>query len=265
MISLLSYKPQMDQENLANSSDGFTIVELMIALTIMSIILVISTIVLIQIGGLYDKGVSGSNLQNTARAIVSDVSSGIQFSGYNPAVRECSPYASQDSSDLDNDCFNPNEISPNPDYPYTYNDGTNTPVYEYAYCIGTTRYSYILNVELGTDSSVGTTAAHVLWRDSLSSVNDLCAPVDMSNPGSDPNTTGDGYEMMSDHTRLTDFSITPASGTGSSDVYNIAVNSAFGDSNLFDVNGNCKSQIGLTSTEFCSTSSISSTVEGRVY
>lgn len=235
---------------------GFTIVELMIALSVMSVILVMSTIILIQIGGLYDKGVSASDLQNTARGIVNDVASAIQFSGYDPAVATCTPAS----------C--------------SFNGANGDPVPgEYAYCIGTVRYSYILNTEIGNDiaanpatgAPANTNTPHILWRDQLSSYkDDPCVPVNLNaaSPSDSYSSPGTGVEMMSDHTRLTNFSITPVSGTGTTNTYTINVSSAYGDSDLLNLNGtntSCKSQFTSSSTQFCSLSSVTLTADGRVY
>ncbi len=54
--------------------------ELMIAISVLSIILMISAYVLTGIGGLYSKGTNYSNVQNASRNIIQDLSSDIQFS-----------------------------------------------------------------------------------------------------------------------------------------------------------------------------------------
>ncbi len=241
--------------------EGFTIIELMIALSVMSVILIMSTVILIQIGGIYDKGVSGSNLQNSSRSIVQDISSAIEFSGYNPAVTECSP--SPLPVAVNNSC---------------YVNGASTDPYppEYAYCIGTVRYSFIVNAELGTDAGVTppATTNHVLWRDVLNHYNDPCVPVDfnnLNNPHDSYTVPGSGHELMAYHTRITAFNITPATGpelTGTGNVYDITFSTAYGDSDLLNISGantTCKSQITLVSTQFCSTASVSSTINARVY
>lgn len=63
---------------------GFTIVELMVALSVLSILLVMSTVILIQIGRLYTKGVNQAATQNAARDIINDLSSQLQVSGNAP-------------------------------------------------------------------------------------------------------------------------------------------------------------------------------------
>jgi prepilin-type N-terminal cleavage/methylation domain-containing protein len=62
---------------------GFTIVELMIASTILTTILVAASFVLVQIGRLYYKGVITSRTQDTARNLVESISRPSQLEGSN--------------------------------------------------------------------------------------------------------------------------------------------------------------------------------------
>ena len=261
---------------------GFTIIELMISITILAVMLTIGTVVMLRIGGLYDKGVSSSNLQGTTRAILSDVSSDIQFSGDTPTI--CAPTTY--TPGLSNACSG--------SYSSTYQFG-NANINEYAYCIGTTRYSFILDGEIGIDNATNsvtganadTNTADVLWRDTLEKSSDSCVPVNLNDPTNTTSTypgyqanaeaaAGSGEEMMSNDTRLTNFSIVPVAVDGT-DIYQITVSSAFGNSSLLNINTSnqltatapntttCKSQIDSSASEFCSTSSLSTTSEERNY
>jgi prepilin-type N-terminal cleavage/methylation domain-containing protein len=62
---------------------GFTIVELMIASTILTVILVSASFVLVQIGRLYYKGVITARTQDTARNIIESISRPSQLEGAN--------------------------------------------------------------------------------------------------------------------------------------------------------------------------------------
>lgn len=249
----------------AGFSKGFTIVELMIALSVLSTILIIATVVLIQIGALYSKGVNAANLQNSGRTVVADVTSTLQFSGNTPSSCNDNTY-SCDAGTL------PGRFS-----------GTNIVIG--AFCVGAVRYSYVLNSEQGTDgatnnitgAAVGYDIPHVLWRDTIKQ-NAACQPLDLSQSsvsadGSSADTIGGGlsggYDMLSDHMRLTRFKIEPTAATG--DIYSIDVWTAYGDSDLVKTvtppgsppgQSTCSGSAG---TQFCSTSQISSTVAGRVY
>lgn len=235
------------------NEQGFTIVELLIALSILSVILVTATIILIQIGALYSKGVNAADLQNATRTTVADISGQLQFSGKVP--NGCTP--------TDTTCYANSKNFLNSA------DGTTLTVY--TYCIGNTRYSYVLNRELGTDrgTSPEQKTSHVLWRDTLTTDASAC-PVPNIVAGTDlddPPSKGDGYEMLGNHMRLTRFNIRETnSGSG---IYNVDVWTAFGDSDLVrpDPAGPPGRSIcaGVTGTQFCAVSSISTQITGRVY
>lgn len=60
---------------------GFTIIELLIATAIFSVILLIITTAVLQFSKQYYKGVIASSTQGTARALIDDVARSIQFNG----------------------------------------------------------------------------------------------------------------------------------------------------------------------------------------
>lgn len=62
-----------------NDSTGFTIIELLIATLIFSIVLVVILAAFVQISRLFYKGVNMSNLQNDARTITQNIADDIQF------------------------------------------------------------------------------------------------------------------------------------------------------------------------------------------
>lgn len=244
---------------------GFTIVELMIALSVLSVILVTTTIILTQIGALYSKGVNSADLQNATRTVVADISGQLQFSGKVP--NGCTPVTTT--------CY-----ASTHDY-HNSTDNTNEKVY--SYCISNTRYSYVLDRELGTDSSKTTAhpdttvTPHVLWRDTLTTDASTCPTMDItqSDPatgtcynaaGSTPCLTkGDtGYEMLGNHMRLVRFNIQQASG--SDGIYGVDVWTAFGDSDLVQADGSGRPICaGGAGTQFCSTATITTQLTGRIY
>lgn len=63
----------------SNDSAGFTIIELLIATLIFSIVLVVILAAFVQISRLFYKGVNMSNLQNDARTVTQDIADDIQF------------------------------------------------------------------------------------------------------------------------------------------------------------------------------------------
>lgn len=60
---------------------GFTIIELLIAATVFSTVLLVLSYGIIHIGRMYYKNITSSRTQETARALMDDISSSIQFSG----------------------------------------------------------------------------------------------------------------------------------------------------------------------------------------
>lgn len=60
---------------------GFTIVELLIATTVFSMVLLIASAGLIYVGRTYFKGLNNSRTQEAARSIIDEISREIQFSG----------------------------------------------------------------------------------------------------------------------------------------------------------------------------------------
>ena len=248
--------------SLKRDSRGFTIVELMIALSVLATILVMATVVMIQIGALYSKGVNAANLQNVGRNVIADITGALQFSGNTPYSCTAGTY-SCDAGQLTGKF-----------------SGSGSSIAIGAFCVGTIRYSYVLNSEQGTDSAAnsitgaaaGYSVPHVLWRDTITQ-NATCQPLDLSQTtvladGSSADASSGspsgGYDMLSDHMRLTRFNIEPAASTG--DIYNVDVWTAFGDSDLVNTSGTGNSTCsGSTGTQFCSVSQISSTVAGRTY
>ncbi len=234
------------------SEKGFTIVELMIALSVLSVILITTTLVLIQIGSLYTKGVNAADLQNVNRNVVADLTGQLQFSGTAPVG--CTPIANNVT------CYAQTVAS-------VHNNVDGTTETTYSYCIGKTRYSYVLNRELGTNTATTPTqnTQHVLWRDTLTDTSS-CPVADVVNGThlDDAPSSGDGYEMMGSHMRLTRFNIQPVAG--SNGVYDIQAWMAYGDSDLVQTAADGASTcVTGTGTQFCSISSISTQVTGRVY
>lgn len=65
----------------SSNTRGFTIVELLIATLVFSVILLTVTVGIIQITRVYYKGINEANTQDTARGVMDTISQAIQFSG----------------------------------------------------------------------------------------------------------------------------------------------------------------------------------------
>lgn len=63
------------------ASRGFTIIELLVATMVFSVVLLVVTSGILQVARVYYKGVTESNTQSTARSIIDTITQAIQFSG----------------------------------------------------------------------------------------------------------------------------------------------------------------------------------------
>jgi prepilin-type N-terminal cleavage/methylation domain-containing protein len=190
---------------------GFTIMELMIAVTIFSLLLLLSTEVLIGIAKIYDKGVNMSNTQDVARNIIQSLSSSLQYSGQQVEYSNANYFIN------------------------------GQPVNIEAICIGDTRYSYLTGFP-GT----GTTWRHFLWKDIMANPG-TCWPLDIVNdatPSCDNfaadicsnSVAGSGGEMLGSNMHLAYLSVEPATSGSGSQLYKIGVGIAYGLEDLFIAN-----------------------------
>ncbi len=189
--------------SLRRDDRGFTIIELMIATSILSIMLIMVTVMMINMGNLYYKGISQSRIQDNVRSVTDEVSKHLELG----------------------DTF----------FLSTSGD-------ERSYCIGSTRYTFILYKQLGADSaSPNFQSRHVLWRDAN--------PTPQSCPSVLPDLTANtpsagGVELMAPNSRLLDFTITGTSP------YSLSLTEAYGANDLL-----CDNAVGGDCTSHYSTSS----------
>ncbi|MDB5170702.1 MAG: hypothetical protein JWO35_396 [Candidatus Saccharibacteria bacterium] len=156
----------------STNQQGFTIIELMIATSILSVILVMATIMMTSIGRLYYKGINQVRVQDNVRSISEGITQRLQLT--NMAVA--------DNTD-------PTQVK--------------------AYCVGKTRYTFVLG------SKLGGIVQHVLWRDTL--LSGTCRASDFTQPGD---------ELITPNARLTAFSIAGDSP------YIVNIGVAYGDDDL---------------------------------
>ena len=182
--------------------------ELMIAISILSIILLLSSMVLVGIGNLYSKGANLSNVQDTTRNIVENVVSAVQFSG----------------DQLNNG-------QPAIVHNYVYNSST---VQVSAYCFGQTRYSFVTGFNLPPGWS------HILWLDRMSTPGD-CFPLDIGQPsptclgilGCIDSQSNSGSELIGANMHIATFDITEYNPQ----LYSVSVGIGFGAKDMFVSNG----------------------------
>src|SRR3990167_6447711 len=123
-----------------NQQTGFTIIELMIATTVFSLVLLICTFGLLQVSRVYYKGVTESRVQESLRNITDEISRAIQFSGQS--------------------------VVPTPSSPIVPGNG-------YVFCIGDQHYSVVTDRQLvdGTPDVDQSQASHLLTVDALAGCN----------------------------------------------------------------------------------------------
>ncbi len=161
-----------------SSYGGFTIVELMIATSIFSVLLLLCSTAIIDIGRQFYKGTITNRTQQTARQVVEDVAQAAQFSSGSTSVQ-------------------------------TQTSGSTT-----AYCIGQIRYTFINDKSLGGGNGQST---HVLWKDHIVEGNcSVTNGVAGSLPNlavSAPSNDTDGQEMLGSNMRVPTFTISKSGNT----------------------------------------------------
>lgn len=226
-----------------SNQSAFTIIELMIATLVFSVILLLLSTGLIQIGKNYYKGNLQSRTQETARNIIDEISRGIQFSGDTIVTP-------------DPDAFAVIPIPPYPDPPAMPNSGS-----RYGFCINGIKYSYIIDRQLMQPSSGGDQrqAVFVSYKPNAP---DACQGP-MESPASAAGKYPDYRELLGLGMRLSEMEIKNL-GSGK---YRITVVVGAGERDLFEpadttkTATNCK---GGTSIQFCAMSKLTTIVQRRV-
>lgn len=221
------------RKNSRNSLGGFTIVELMIATTVFSVILLLATFALLQVGRTYYKGITLTKTQNVARSIMDTISQDIQFSGDLVTIPDPSSYP--------------------PDPPDTHASDP------YAICIGNHRYSVKL------DQKVSGTATHALVYDANIIGCLTAASGYMDAALTDPNSK----ELLDPNMRIAKLTVTNT--PTNLDLYTINLIVVYGDNDLLNEdttspNPNYHKQClsVQAGTQFCAVVSLSTTVQKRI-
>lgn len=126
-----------------HNQKGFTIVELMIATMVFSVILVLVTMGIIQVSRTYYKGINEANTQDTARSIMETIGQAIQFSGGTVTALKT------------------------PEQPGSMQ----------AFCVGNTQFSYNLGTQLVTGTPGSGQSNSVLRQNTVANCNAGSAPL----------------------------------------------------------------------------------------
>lgn len=211
---------------LALQQGGFTLVELMIATVVFSVVLLIITVGILQISRVYIKGTTENATQNTARTIMDTISQSIQFGGGNVA---------------------------------TTTGGAATPGSPKAFCVGSQRYTYALGYQVvdGTPNGGLSQTNHALASDSIANCSQTTVQ-SLNGP------TISGRELLAPNMRLSKFEVNQVSG--STNLYRVTIRIVYGDNDLLDdptsANARCKGAVA--GTQFCAMSELSTVVVKRV-
>ncbi len=217
------------------NQEGFTILELIIASTVFSLIMLLSTTGLIQIGKTYHKGQITSKTQETTRGVIEEISREVQFSN--------------------------ESVQPSPEV----NSPSMSSVRLQALCIGDTRYTYVKNKPKAKVSQVNNpddpnapTLQHLLWVDKR--VNNLglddgtCIATDYTN--------GD-RDLLTQNMRLADFDI-----ADSGDNVKLFMRLYYGDFDLTEgrlaSDGKSPCESTRMGGQFCASSELNTVVRRRI-
>lgn len=203
---------------------GFTVIELMIATLVFSMILLICTSGLIQIGRLYYKGITSTRTQETARNIMDEITRSIQFNG--GRVQPVSGGAPS-----------------------------------YYFCVGDQRYSFILGKQLvPTITDPSNESQRVLVVDT----NTACsAGQDLNNPASLSPGSKELFAPKMRLANLEVISLDTTGSTFDDNLYQINIRVVSGHKDVLNAAKDaCAST--RDGTQFCSVSELSTTVLKRV-
>lgn len=209
------------------SQSGFTIVELMIATMIFSMVLLLCAFAIVHIGRMYYKGVITNRTQDTARKITDDIVRAIQFGSKDEGFYKV---GLQDENDDESD---------------------------QSMCLGDIRYTFNKYKSLGDGDNQ---SRHVVWKDRINS-SEGCDPVDLSQE--EPTAGRNGVELLGQNMRAVELDVR---GDEASNSWQVTVVVAYGDDEgLFEDDSNLTVCKGVNAGgQFCAVSSITTTVAKRL-
>jgi prepilin-type N-terminal cleavage/methylation domain-containing protein len=241
--------------------NGFTIVELMIATVVFSMVLIVLTMGVTQITSSYYRGVTDSNTQVAARNVINTITQAIQFNG-----------------------------GPVDATPQAVTAGTT-----YGFCIGNQEYDFQLGYEVEGSNTASPPLKSYPANHGLVVTDNVVACPNLSNGPTNSNLVGisslasGSRELLTQNMRLSELSVTQSSP--GSDLYNVIVQVTYGDDDLicnadivanscspnapimsapsdYIVNlGDSNDQVscrGNSGTQFCAVSKLQTTVEKRL-
>lgn len=226
----------LNKLKIKESKSGFTIIELMIATTIFSLVLMICLGGILQITKMYYRSVTQNNTRETARAITDEIGEAIRFSSQ--AIRLGPAVAGPEIDDLSG----------------TIEDTS-------YFCIGDKRYTYAIDRQVKSEPVLNSKQKrHALWVDTIGGCS---GPLNLD----DESPSADGRDLVPENMRLYELSITNSGA--SSDVYEISVGVAYGEDDLLSPRPagtptelTCEG--AFVGSEFCAVTNLRVTVQKRL-
>ena len=219
-------------KNQKNNQHGFTIIELAIATTVFSVLLLLSLGAIAQIGKMYYKGVTTAQTQDVSRAVSNEIIQSIQLNAGTVS----------------------NTVTPPPGP-----GGTDS------FCVGDTLYSYVIDRPMILNSS---TTQHVLWAETLAN----CASVPhgpLTLTQAVPSVGTGGRELLSSNMRLSKLVVTQV-GPASAQLYQVEIGIVYGDDDVLNPNDippdhkHTKCTGNFASAQFCAVVNLDTTVKKRI-
>lgn len=156
------------------ASDGFTILELLIATAVFSVVLLLCATAIVQVGRMYYKSILQVRTMDTNRAISDDLTQAIQFGERSNSFYG---YSAQ-----------------------TYNNAPYGSILVRSLCLGSIRYSYVLGIKsLGNDTT--NQLPHIFMKDRYNGSG--CPPQDITA------ASATGTELLGTDMRILEFNVAP--------------------------------------------------------
>jgi prepilin-type N-terminal cleavage/methylation domain-containing protein len=215
-----------------NRQNGFTIIELMIATTVFSLVLMVCLGGVMQITKMYYRAVTQAKTREAARLVVDEISEAIRFS--NQDIIIAPPVAGPQVA-----------------------VGTSSTSY---ICIGHRRYSYAIDRQVKSSPAARTKEQrNALWQDQPATCNGA-ADLTVASP------SVDGKSLLGENMRLYDFGVKLVDPVQR--IYEVRVGIAYGDDDLLNVKTTDASQLtcegAFVGVEFCATTNFLVTVQKRL-
>ena len=207
------------------SVQGFTIIELMIATTVFSLVLLLCAAGLIQIGRTYNKGLTTNKTQATARSLIEEISRAIQFSGGAVATTPT----------------------------------TRTPGVPYVFCVDDKRYTVLPDKQLKDSPADNTQSKYAVVSDTFAGCSASSPPAAVTDNGFNISSLVNGRELLAPNMRIARLEV----NSKPNNLYEVIVRVVYGDEDLLDnSHSNCRNV--KAGTQFCAVSELSTVVEKRL-